>query len=332
MATSSPSPLEESESLPATRPLLLYLYFCAIVILYYDHLLTLPAEVAYIWRRAKTRSAYWFFLNRYLNFFCTLPIAVFNFVQFDHVRSVFARHFFPYSINITQLRQVRAFPAGLARGAVILSLRVYAMYGLNRRILYTFCLATVVAAGIAAWAISGQNNSRDLEDYRVRGCFLPLSPSSGTRESYLAAVWEALLAYDLLIFTMILTRSSKFWLRDRPPGYSTLHLMQRDGALYFVAMSLANLSNIISFYVGGPFTKGGLSTFATRYTPRVFELRLRVAFSDAPPPPPGSVSVTMTSRLILNLHAMANRGLYLSADRPHSNLRFVRANISESDE
>ncbi|KAJ7076505.1 hypothetical protein B0H15DRAFT_864063 [Mycena belliarum] len=266
-----------SESLPSARPRLLYFYFCAIAILYYDHLLTFPAEVAYIWRRPKSRSAYWFFLNRYLNFFSTLPVTVFNFVRFDHaVCTKYA--FFRQVLLVVQVVVVD----------LILSLRVYALYGLDRRILYMFACATVIGMGITGWAISAQHNPRDLEDYSVPGCFLPLSVSSGTD---LAAVWEALLAYDLLIFGTILFRTSQFWLRHRgslsSPALMTL--MQRDGALYFIAMTLANLSNIITFYLGGSFTKGGLSTFAT------------------------TISVTMTSRLMLNLHALADRGLYSEA-------------------
>ncbi|KAJ7677655.1 hypothetical protein B0H17DRAFT_1079001 [Mycena rosella] len=281
MATSTLEPLlEGSRSLPSTRPLLLYFYFCAIVVLYYDHLLTFPAEVAYIWRRPKSRSAYWFFLNRYLNFFSTVPITVFNFVQFDHDSCT------KYALSRQVLLVVQVVVVDL-----ILSLRVYAMYGLSRRILYILGFATAIGMGITGWAISAQNNARNLEDYSVRGCFLPLSHASGI---YLAAIWEALLAYDLLIFGLILTHSSKLWLRQRAPGSSTplIYLMQRDGALYFVAMSLANLANIISFYIGGPFMKGGLSTFAT------------------------SISVTMTSRLMLNLHALADRGLYSESPFP----------------
>ncbi|KAJ6597461.1 hypothetical protein DFH09DRAFT_1131900 [Mycena vulgaris] len=276
--------LSAGDSLPSTRPLLLYFFFPAIVILYYDHLLTLPAEVAYIWRRPKARSTYWFFLNRYLNFFATLPITVFNFVQFDHaVCSKYA--LFRQILLVVQVVVVD----------VILSLRVYAMYGLDRRVLYILGCAAVVGVGVAAWAISAQNNPRDLEDYSVPGCFLPLSNRSGT---YLAAVWEALFAYDLLIFGMIVARTSRLWLRQRAPGSSTplVTLMQRDGALYFVAMTLANLPNVISFYVGGPFLKGGFSTFAT------------------------SISATMTSRLMLNLHASADRGLYSQAMLPNESV------------
>ncbi|KAJ7768642.1 hypothetical protein DFH07DRAFT_1007902, partial [Mycena maculata] len=127
----------------------------------------------------------------------------------------------------------------------------------------------------------------------------------------LATVWEALFAYDLLIFAIILFRSSQLRRRNRTPGAfpPLISLLRRDGATYFVAMALANLLNIISFYVGGPFLKGGLSTFATRRVPSSNP----VAHSQHIWLGGISVSVTLTSRLMLNLHALADRGLYTEA-------------------
>ncbi|KAG5734400.1 hypothetical protein E4T56_gene7159 [Termitomyces sp. T112] len=60
----------------------------------------------------------------------------------------------------------------------------------------------------------------------------------------------------------------------------------KDGAIYFAVMAFANLANILTFYLCGPFMRGGLSTFAS------------------------GISVTMISRLMLNLHENANAGIY----------------------
>ncbi|KAJ7628746.1 hypothetical protein FB45DRAFT_919155 [Roridomyces roridus] len=269
--------LPPSQTLPQTRPLLLYLYLCAIVVLYYDHALSLPAEITYIWRRPKTRSALWFLLNRYLTFFATIPVTALNFVQFNH-QSCGQYALFRQILLVVQVIVVD----------LILSLRVYALYGLQRKIIYILAVATAIGLGITGWSISHQDNTRDLEDYSVRGCFLPLSSDSGI---HIAAIWEALLAYDLLIFVLILARPIQLGRRHNNEASSNpiIRLVTRDGAMYFVVMALANLANIITFYVGGPFFKGSLSTLAT------------------------SVSVTLTSRLMLNLHALADRGLYAGA-------------------
>ncbi|KAK7457757.1 hypothetical protein VKT23_010096 [Stygiomarasmius scandens] len=62
--------------------------------------------------------------------------------------------------------------------------------------------------------------------------------------------------------------------------------MFRDGAIYYGVMVLVNLANMITYYTMGSNMKGGLSTFAS------------------------SISVTMMSRLMLNLHKTADEGLY----------------------
>ncbi|KAJ8453745.1 hypothetical protein ONZ45_g19585 [Pleurotus djamor] len=51
-----------------------------------------------------------------------------------------------------------------------------------------------------------------------------------------------------------------------------------SGALYFAVMVLANLLNILTFYLPSPLLRGSLATFASL------------------------TSVTMISRLLLNLH------------------------------
>uniref|UniRef100_A0A0W0FB88 Uncharacterized protein n=1 Tax=Moniliophthora roreri TaxID=221103 RepID=A0A0W0FB88_MONRR len=55
-------------------------------------------------------------------------------------------------------------------------------------------------------------------------------------------------------------------------------------------MVLANLANILTFYLCGPFMRGGLSTFVS------------------------CISVTMLYRLMLNLHSNADTGLYTRPD------------------
>ncbi|KAF8997738.1 hypothetical protein BDQ17DRAFT_1411320 [Cyathus striatus] len=72
-----------------------------------------------------------------------------------------------------------------------------------------------------------------------------------------------------------------------------LSLVLRDGKVFYImltifdsAIALANLSNILTFYLCGPFLRGALSTFAS------------------------SISVTMMSRIMLNLHQNADVGIY----------------------
>ncbi|KAG0702177.1 hypothetical protein DFH29DRAFT_1079632 [Suillus ampliporus] len=59
-----------------------------------------------------------------------------------------------------------------------------------------------------------------------------------------------------------------------------------DGAMYFGAMALVNIPNILTYYSGSVATRGSLATFSS------------------------CMSVTLISRLMLNLHKSVNAGIF----------------------
>ncbi|EEB97744.1 hypothetical protein MPER_02871 [Moniliophthora perniciosa FA553] len=86
------------------------------------------------------------------------------------------------------------------------------------------------------------------------------SPSTG-----IVSLWLALFIYDMVTFILTAARTYKFWRKDnvQPLRMSLFPLLFRDGAIYFAVMAQANLANILTFYLCGPFMRGGLSTFAS---------------------------------------------------------------------
>ncbi|KAL0958498.1 hypothetical protein HGRIS_000641 [Hohenbuehelia grisea] len=156
-----------------------------------------------------------------------------------------------------------------------------------------------VLISVSSYSLVGQDNDHA---QTVSGCHIGLSKSTGIR---IAMAWEALLVYDtlLIILTIFKTyettrRASNsalggFWRRlwVGHGGLNILALVLRDGALYFIVMALANLANILTFYFAGSLLRGGLSTFAS------------------------IISVTMMSRLMLNLHKSADVGIMSDMDR-----------------
>ncbi|KAF9041519.1 hypothetical protein BJ165DRAFT_290706 [Panaeolus papilionaceus] len=226
-----------------------YLHMFAISCLYYDHLLTSGREVEFLWKKTKNRSAYWFFLNRYIAFFGNIAVSVLGWI--DLSPDVFSSELLISLISL---------------GAVL--------------------------ASIACWALFGQK-SQPAE--QGGGCHLGFSKETAFR---LAGAWEALFLYDTVIFALIVHKS----LKDRRDVTSIrvplITSLTRDGILYYFVMGLANLSNILSFYLLGPFLRGGLSTFAS------------------------SISVTMMSRIMLNLHKTERDGIY-------SNTRETTAETSD---
>ncbi|KAG5734046.1 hypothetical protein E4T56_gene9467, partial [Termitomyces sp. T112] len=90
----------------------------------------------------------------------------------------------------------------------------------------------------------------------------------------LGNAWIAMLMFDILIFGMTLYGS---WQRGRGGDRSLLHILLRDGAIYFGIMAFVGLMNIVTFYVSPNYQRGFVTTFAN------------------------IISSTMISRLMLNL-------------------------------
>jgi len=161
------------------------------------------------------------------------------------------------------------------------------------------------------WALFGQRQSTP--DPQL-GSHPGLSRKTAIR---LAAAWEALFVFDCMIFMLTVHRTYHGWRDARRTSSLTrtrgwlAYLVFRDGAIYFIIMALATLANIFTFYFCGPFLRGGLSTFAS------------------------SVSITLMSRLLLNLHEGALKGLYSTNDNTRtmlSTLGFSNIETSETEE
>ncbi|RDB19002.1 hypothetical protein Hypma_014307 [Hypsizygus marmoreus] len=268
------------ETVNTAQEILIHNYFnvLAISVLLYDHLMTSGNEVDYIWRRPKTQSAYWFFFHRYLAFFGnTVEVILFFTTLSAQVRSSYPLICKQYSL-FRQLLLVST--QGLV--CVLLTLRIYALYGCSRRVLAFMVGSGAIMAGVSCWVLFGQ---KIVHAEQESGCHVGLSSDTAIR---LAGAWEALFVYDSIIFTLMM---AKTWRERHEFSFNRasvpiIYLIFRDGAVYFAVMALANLANIMTFYFSGPFMRGGLSTFAS------------------------VISVTMMSRLMLNLHETADAGIH----------------------
>ncbi|KAJ3992087.1 hypothetical protein F5050DRAFT_1811852 [Lentinula boryana] len=164
-------------------------------------------------------------------------------------------------------------------------------------------------SGLAIFAIFFGQSSQSV--LTLTGCHTRLTLTTSIQ---VAAAWEALFLYDSMLFLMTLHKAYKtrhelrqerlriplvvIILRDGMEysesiliviaKASNLLLFLRVGSIYFGVMALANLVNISTFYYPDPFLRGALCTFAS------------------------SMSVTMMSRLMINLHKIAETGLYTS--------------------
>ncbi|KAJ7135668.1 hypothetical protein C8R44DRAFT_768839 [Mycena epipterygia] len=236
-------------------------------ILYWDHLITLDREINLIWRRRKSLSAYCFIANRYFAFLSGIPVSALPFL------SLAPKICLHYSL----FREIELI-ATQALVSIVMIIRVYALFGRNSRVLGLLIGIAAVAVAVSVWSLSGQHASRPAT---LGGCHFELTQATSF---HLAGGWEALFAFDSIIFGLSVYNA--FAIRRRMLPQTNLHtLVVRDGAMYFGIMALANLANIATYYFSAPVLPGSLATFAN------------------------CISVTMISRLILNLHEHANVGV-----------------------
>ncbi|GJE86595.1 hypothetical protein PsYK624_026750 [Phanerochaete sordida] len=243
-----------------------YLHLLGVVILYYDHAATFDEEYWRVWRTPGTGASVLFLVNRYFAFFSNIVITAGNFSSFKTVEACSCAHYAFY-------RQLSLIVAQVIV-AVIQFLRTFALFGRDQRVTIICLSVAAVLLVLSIWAVTGQKSTYTL----AQGCH---AASSLTSAIHIAVAWEALFAWDLLIFSLTFFKSIK----NRghyPAGRNDLvSLIIRDGAIYFGVMACAQCSNTLTFYFTPPALRGCLSTFAS------------------------NMSVTMMSRLMLNLHRTA---------------------------
>ncbi|KAJ7637398.1 hypothetical protein DFH06DRAFT_1139012 [Mycena polygramma] len=296
------------------------LHLLGIGLMYFDHLITLATsaltapddEISFLWKRAGSASAYWFFAVRYAGFAGNIPVTVFTFYTMppkvvlvgaqllvsstSPPSPAVARLTSPASCDVpARTRTVPADPADpyTARCSRASPPRC----------------RTVVDAGPGLYP--DRRLSRVPCPHYAVDC-IPLSCSLGSplrirRTHFRAPAREDLRGVGERTFadpygdaqgrrTVFRVRFRKFGVRV---PVLTVGMLRS-------AIALVNLLNILTFYLAGPILAGSLSTFAS------------------------CMSVTLMARLMLNLHKKAGDGvltdLHLSfADDDHEQSEIVFA-------
>ncbi|KAJ6615183.1 hypothetical protein B0H10DRAFT_2220535 [Mycena sp. CBHHK59/15] len=115
-----------------------------------------------------------------------------------------------------------------------------------------------------------------------------------------ALAWEAQLVCDILILSLTLRRAYTYHHTVGLESPSLLRTMFRDGAVYFGMICLVNLANIVMLHAMSVFPSSlGLRTPMDSQIITAGSLAWVAC----------AISVTMISRLMLNLHDAANRQL-----------------------
>ncbi|KAI9452882.1 hypothetical protein BJY52DRAFT_892035 [Lactarius psammicola] len=234
-----------------------------LAILYYDYLLTLPLEIQFLWSPGKQG---WFtvacLLNRYLAVFGHIPLAVSYILRRDDLPVCQGLHIYHEVFGL-----IMQTLAGL-----LCLIRVYALYGRSRRILiilFSFGTASIL---VACWAMIGSRHA-NVETIQVissvSGCNQYM-PREGGR--YAALAWLGLLVFDSMIFSLTLYKAFAMG-----KGIRLLDVMVRDGAMYYSALFVVNLTNILILLFAPPLLKNSTTSITN------------------------VLSITLVSRLMLNL-------------------------------
>ncbi|KJA15292.1 hypothetical protein HYPSUDRAFT_72147 [Hypholoma sublateritium FD-334 SS-4] len=218
------------DSLSSVREIRLhdYLHIFAISFLFYDHAITIGEEIEYLWKRPKNRSTYWLFVNRYLAFFGNIAVVVLGFTTLS---TSSCQHFNVFRQILLISNQVVV--------SILLTLRIYALYGCSMRILAYMVGTGLILAAISLWTLFGQKSA---PSERASGCHVGFA-----RKSYVlrqATAWEALFIYDLLIFSLTIIKTWKARRDHAITGISIplISLILRDGIMSVTMMSRLSLN------------------------------------------------------------------------------------------
>ncbi|KAJ7828061.1 hypothetical protein B0H14DRAFT_1223174 [Mycena olivaceomarginata] len=261
-----------------------------LVLLIYDHTLTLATEVKFIWAAKLRPSIYWFLALRYIGLVANIANCVLYFAELNHKVCVKMQLMWKGLIVSQEI---------LVESTLIM--RVFAMYGRNRWIL--ICLLAVFTPWpvLALWDVIEEGQPQIFSGPEISGC-ATVGPRTSTFR--LAGAWEAQIACDILVFLLTVRRA--YVQREAYPRYAgtLLWRMTTDGAWYFAIIIIANAANLVTFYLGDIFITGFLSWFIT------------------------SLSITLLARLMLNLHKAAAVGMEEPSTIELETLRFATVQMT----
>ncbi|VDB90202.1 unnamed protein product [Peniophora sp. CBMAI 1063] len=239
----------------------------AFTILYYDWLCTLPDEITHLWRKPSARGILpmsCFFVLRYGALLGHIAIAV---------------ELFSLSVGTEVCAPMLCFIGWIAEqtcaklqtihqilicvlqlfSALTLLLRLNAVYR-KRWVLVFLCTIIVAIVIFAIWALIIRPAGEPRNEFLVgAGTTLPgCNPLVTEKESHrIAAVWAGMLIYEVTVFVLLLAKGlQEHW---RAPA-TLWHTLLLDGALYFLAISLSNVANIVCYLTATPVIKGTLGT------------------------------------------------------------------------
>lgn len=228
-----------------------YIDFAALTLLYYDYALTFGSERRLLWsqRSFKQWGSILFFLNRYCAVLGHFPVF---FQLFSQPGSALCKTVYSY-------HQILAV---VLEAIIVLSFvtRTYALYGQNRVVLVALTSLALAGLGVNGFMLTGGEKlpTNPVLPEGLVGCAEGLSWSQSW---HLAISWGTVMIFDLIVVAMTLVKTIQLNWGGASGGRTIIHILMRDGVAYFGVISLAVLSNILSFVYGSELTRGVTTTW-----------------------------------------------------------------------
>jgi hypothetical protein len=245
-----------------------YAELASTVVVVYDHLITLDGEVELIWKSSWSMGKTLFVLNRYYTLFSIIfnNYALFGYTLTDS----FCLRWFQWQGWICL--------AACMIAQVILQMRLYALYFLNKKVLVLmvvgFLIASALSATVMGTVLSGITAT---PSYAFPGT--PFCIAFGVPNHFFL-FWVPILFFEIFLCWLALFRGFQTLNFNGSLYHAGRHIVNvliRDSVMYFLVMFAAYLTNML-IWVAGPQSL----------------LELPIGFSVA-------LSCVMGNRLILNI-------------------------------
>lgn len=211
-----------------------YIQIASIVVLVYDHFITLDEEVKYIWSKASRKISIAFLFLRYVGL--AVMLTVYGLLCFFHV-----------------IGQPEKSPGGTLTGAVtadalmmamvfyialLFLWRIYALYERNLRLVVgLLIIGTLIMSTSVAMLLRAKASTTSLIQ----------------KKTYYSASWLGLLLWDILICILTIVKTHRTHLANnllsRQSQTPMISIIFRDGISYFLILTSITLSNLLTNYL-----------------------------------------------------------------------------------
>ncbi|KAI0686984.1 hypothetical protein C8Q76DRAFT_772249 [Earliella scabrosa] len=185
-----------------------YVALASYTVLLWDHAVTFGDEVRYIWRRRKGPLIWLFLLNRYLT---PLSFIVNLFAYFSEIWT--PEKFVRYEGSMTVI--------GINTSALMMLLRIYAMYEKNIKVVVLVAATFTVELGMNAWLLTKGI---------VTACTMIFDITDVPSVVVASSAWLPLL-YDTIVLALTVKRS--FSTARHPSIGRTMRILLKEGIWYY---------------------------------------------------------------------------------------------------